>query len=276
MHPVTPQVTPLVTLSETRPPLILLPPSEGKLSGGTGPAWTSGTMRIDLDLQRIRVAKALRSAMRSNATERGRLLGVKGDALASATVSNKSVFESPTTQAIERYTGVLYGALDVSTLGNAERTLLDDSVVIFSGLWGLVTPSDPIPDYKLKMGARLGSLGRLSTWWRESITNEIKALADRRTVWNLLPKEHAGALSPSLDIEQFSVVFLEPTKSGELVAVSHWNKFLKGALVRHLLESPDAGPSDLIDWDHPSGFRLDPARTMREGNLSTLSFVSQS
>ena len=139
-----------------------------------------------------------------------------------------------------------------------------------------MTPSDPIPDYKLKMGSRLGSLGRLSTWWRESITNEIKALADRRTVWNLLPKEHAGALSPSLDIEQFSVVFLEPNKSGELVAVSHWNKFLKGALVRHLLESPDAGPSDLIDWDHPSGFRLDPARTMREGNLSTLSFVSQS
>jgi hypothetical protein len=34
------------------------------------------------------------------------------------------------------------------------------------GLWGVVAPRDPIPDYKLKMGASIGRLGKLSTWWR--------------------------------------------------------------------------------------------------------------
>ena len=32
---------------------------------------------------------------------------------------------------------------------------LDESVLIVSGLWGLVSPGDPIPFYKLKMSGRV-------------------------------------------------------------------------------------------------------------------------
>jgi hypothetical protein len=39
--------------------------------------------------------------------------------------------------------------------------------------------------------------------------------------------------------------------------VSHWNKLLKGALVRHLLEESIADPVDLAGWRHPAGYRLD-------------------
>ena len=237
-------------------------------------------MRIDLDDQRVKVIKSLRSAMRANATSRGALLGVKGEALAKATLANRSVFESPKTPAIKRYTGVLYDAADLDSLDKPARVILDECVLIFSGLWGLVAPSDPIPDYKLKMGARLGSLGRLSSWWKPTLSTRLNEVADGRQVWNLLPQEHdaawdragsgAGADGTS---RQISVSFLEPSKSGSLVAVSHWNKFLKGALVRHLLENPSITPEDLTDWDHPSGFRLDLARTETEGGHSRLYFV---
>ena len=40
------------------------------------------------------------------------------------------------------------------------RRGVDRQVVIFSGLWGAVRPTDQIPDYKLKMGAALPGLQR--------------------------------------------------------------------------------------------------------------------
>ncbi len=259
-------------------PLILLPPSEGKTSGGNGPSWNVGRMAVDLDVERGKVVSALARAMRTNAEKRGKLLGVKGDALAAATTANRSLREAPTMAAIDRYSGVLYGALEPATLAATARRRLDRSVLIVSGLWGLVAASDPIPDYKLKMGASLPGLGKLSTWWRPSID---RALTERigtrpRVVWNLLPKEHATAWSgvaAGWKHQVFSVRFLEPGRNGELVAVSHWNKFLKGALVRFLLENPSAGPDDLADWRHPSGFVLDRSRTTTAVGGTELSLV---
>ncbi len=55
--------------------------------------------------------------------------------------------------------------------------------------------------------------------------------------------------------------------------MSHWNKLLKGALVRLLLEHPSTSPEDLQDWDHPEGFRLDPSRTLLVGDVTVLSLV---
>jgi cytoplasmic iron level regulating protein YaaA (DUF328/UPF0246 family) len=253
-------------------PLILIPPSEGKASGGDGAPWTPGTMSVDLDAERERVARALRGAMRADVAARGKLLGVRGDALAAATAANRAVATSPTRPAIERYTGVLYDALGHDTLPAPAQRRLARSVLIVSGLWGLVSPSDPIPDYKLKMGASLGRLGRLSTRWRPSVSAALVERTAGRTVWNLLPQEHDAALELP-GVRQVSVTFLEPNRDGELVAVAHWNKALKGALVRHLVEHPTDDPDDLADWEHPGGYRLVRSRTAVDGDRTRLAFV---
>lgn len=262
---------------------ILLPPSEGKAPGGDGPPWSPGSMAVDLDDRRLRVAAALRSAMRANQASRAKLLGVKGAALAAATDADRTVATSATMPAIERYTGVLYGALDAASLSAAARRRLDDSVLVVSGLWGLVAPGDPIPDYKLKMGASLGALGKLSTWWRPAIDDALAARFDARpgAVWNLLPNEHdaawSGSAANTLHASRtvYTVRFLERAADGRLAAVAHWNKFLKGALVRFLVEHPGAGEDELAAWEHPSGYRLDPDRSITDDRgRRVLSFVA--
>ena len=108
-----------------RPPLILLPPSEGKAPGATahpGPRarwrWTStGAVPRCSPLCGRRCGTTRRS--------RAKLLGVKGAALAAATRANLAVRTAPTLPAIERYTGVLYDALDAGSLSVAERRRLD-------------------------------------------------------------------------------------------------------------------------------------------------------
>lgn len=221
------------------------------------------------------VIKALETAMARNQAERSKLLGVKGAALQAATMANSSVLESPTLPAIERYSGVLYEALDLPSLSGVARRRMQRSIIIFSGLWGLVTPTDQIPDYKLKMGASLPSLGKLSTWWREPISTQLDSLAQGRQVWNLLPLEHNAAWTQPQQLSQRTVKFFERRQDGSLVAVSHWNKYLKGALVRHLLEYPESTPETLEHWQHPSGYLLDPSLTEQHGGVTVLAFVQE-
>jgi len=251
--------------------MILLPPSEGKAAGGDGPGWRPGSMVApDLDARRERVAAALVRAMKRSQPVRGKLLGVKGDALASATAANLELLTGPTRPAIERYTGVLYEALDAASLSAAHRRRLAAQVRIFSGLWGIVGPGDPIPDYKLKMGASLPPLGKLSTWWRPAVTAALAPEVAGRAVWSLLPNEHAAAWAPSLDGEGspravITVRFLDEVRRGgraELVVVNHWNKLLKGALVRHVLATQLDEPAGLAEFAHPLGYVYAPGLTV--------------
>ena len=256
-------------------PVILLPPSEGKAEGGTGaPLRISNLSFAELDEQRTTLRAALVAAMKSKEPARSKLLGVKGTALAAATATNLELLKSPTMPAIERYTGVLYDALDVASLTARDRKRLSKHVLLFSGLWGVVRPDDMIPDYKLKMGATLAPIGKLSTWWRRPLTAALSHAVGGNVVWNLLPKEHdnawapfspeGGAAKPPSAI--FSVKFLDEGEpvGGErsFTTVNHWNKLLKGALVRFLLETGAEDPKALTKFRHPEGYRYD--RTLTE------------
>ncbi len=186
--------------------------------------------------------------------------------------------ESPTLPAIDRYTGVLYGELGYRNLDRTLRRRIDTQVIVFSGLWGLVAPNDPIPWYKLKMSAKAPRLGRLGTWWRPRIAPVLDAHVDRRVVWDLLPKEHTTAWpisdAPSLRI---AVKFLDEVERGgsrKLVTVSHWNKLLKGALVRHIVTTQLTEPEDLGAFRHPQGYRYRPSLTVEDGNRRVVSLVA--
>jgi cytoplasmic iron level regulating protein YaaA (DUF328/UPF0246 family) len=208
---------------------ILLPPSEGKAAGGDDPPWTAGATALPaLDPHRTEVLRA-----------------------AGGTTAGEA-----TMPAIERYTGVLYRELDWASVPAPARRRGRRDILIFSGLWGAVAPDDPIPYYKLKMGASLPPLGKLSTWWRPRLTAALAPRLRGRTVWDLLPIEHSAAWSPA-DVpyrRRHVVRFVD--RDGKVV--SHWNKLLKGALVRHLLEEPTADPEALAGWRHPLGYRFDP------------------
>ena len=233
----------------------------------------------ELAATRERVAAGLRRACRANAAERSKLFGVKGEALAAATATNREVLSSPTLPAIERYSGVLYQALDHGSISARDRRRLDAQVVIFSGLIGLVTPPDLIPDYKLKMGASLPGLGKVSTAWRPGIDAVLTDRTAGRTVWNLLPNDHAAAWSgadpTAAEITVRFVDDVERNGARTLVTVSHWNKLLKGALVRHVLSAQLREPDGLVRFEHPQGYVYRPDLTETAGGRTTVTLVAR-
>lgn len=267
-------------------PIILLPPSEGKAPGGSGPRWRPGSMSFgELDDLRVTVASALARAMKGSAATRSKLLGVKGDALAHATAANLEVLESPTMPAIERFTGVLYDELDVSSLTARDRKRLANQVLIFSGLWGVVRPDDPIPDHRLKMNVAIPPIGRVSTWWKPALTSALEPVVARTTVWNLLPGEHdaswsthaAGSGESIAPAAMISVKFLDEKRTRgakrSFTTVSHWNKLLKGALVRFVLATGADEPDALTDFTHPEGYVYDPTLTEQARDRVIVSMV---
>ena len=52
--------------------------------------------------------------------------------------------------------------------------------------------------------------------------------------------------------------------------VSHWNKLLKGSLVRWLLTEQPAGPEELGDFRHPLGYRFDRRASSLDGRVATV------
>ena len=259
-------------------PLILLPPSEGKAPGGEGPRWSDADQSFpDLVDARRTVIEALVDAMGGTPEARSKLLGVKAAKAEEATAANLAVDTAPTRPAIERYTGVLYDALDYPSLPAKVRRGVDRQVVVFSGLWGAVRPADPIPDYKLKMGAALPDLGRPAAFWKPVLTGALAAAASG-TVWDLLPNEHSAAWDPAVAGRRIRVRFLDDVvKDGvrTLVTVSHWNKLLKGALVRHVVEHGLDDPDGLVDFDHPEGYRYDPSLTETTGTTTDIALVTR-
>jgi len=184
--------------------------------------------------------------------------------------NRRSIARAPTLPAIERYTGVLYRELDAATLTAVARRRLDRFALIASGMWGLVAPADPIPDYRLKMGGRLDGLGKLSTWWRPQVTAALAPRVARARVWDLLPIEHAAAVDWTVlePHERVTVRFVD----GRGKTISHWNKLLKGSLVRWLITNGSADVDDLAGLSHPQGYCFDPAATERDGRHTSVVF----
>jgi len=205
-------------------PLILLPPSEGKATGGTGRVWSpdDGAFGALADRRRDVVA-ALATA--GGGSEK--LLGVKGDHLARGLAANRSLLQNPSLPAWQRYTGVVWDHLAPDSLPAASRR----RIVVVSGLLGVVRGDDPVPEYRLRMGVSLAPLGKLSTWWRAEVSAALERIARGRLVVDLLPQEHRAALLPDIGLRGVTVGLVDPSgKPG-----GHFAKAAKGRLARMVL-----------------------------------------
>ncbi len=234
--------------------VVLLPPSEGKAPDGSGPSWQAapqvfGGLRED----RVAVREAVRAVLASGGPAAGRLLGARGPYLARALAEWDELDAAPTLPASERYSGVVWAALDPASLERAARRRMNARVLVPSGLWGLVAAGDPVPAYRLKMGASVAPIGPLAAFWRPRITPLIDVRAAGGWVIDLLPLEHAAALDPALlrESRHLRVSLVEEGEGGGRRAAGHAGKHLKGLLARAILVSGASTPRAVAALEVP-------------------------
>ncbi len=247
-------------MASPRRPVLLLPPSEGKAEGGDE-VWDSGAGPYgSLSRARRTVARRLAEAMRLDDQQLVKLLGVKGDALARAVRANRRLIRRPPAlPAARRFTGVVHDHLALAELPAAARRRAESDVVFFSALAGVVAPGDPLPDHRAKMSISLDPLGKLSTWWRPQIDEVLATRLDGSVVVDLLPNEHAAALTPLPDrwARWIQVRFETEAADGTRRTVGHEAKAGKGLFARHVIEAGDADDETLRAFATDDGWSVD-------------------
>ena len=156
---------------------------------------------------------------------------------------NQDVFNSKCVPAIERYTGVVYNHIEWNTLSKKSKNYMQKYILIFSGLFGLLTPETLIPDYKLKMNVL-----SLKSLWGPIISNYLK---DEDIIFDLLPQVHRKAYKPNKNTIQID--FLVQSK-GKTSAAGHFGKAVKGQFIRFLAQNQVTKINDFKAFEY-DGFK---------------------
>ena len=236
--------------------LILLPPSETKRDGGdpapldysalSHPAFTATRRALVRDVARL--------ARDPEETMKRLKLGRK---LAFEVERNRVLTKAPTMPALDRYTGVLYEALDASTLSAGERAFADEHVRIHSALFGLLGAGDRIPAYRLSHDSRLDAPSVKASWAgvisKELARHRDELILDLRSEAYV----HLGPVPPTVP-HAFFLRVVTTGDDGVTRALNHFNKKGKGELVRAIVQHGTDFRSidELVAWGAASGHAL--------------------
>ena len=210
--------------------LILLPPSETKAPGGSGPPLDLAALSWpELTGVRARLLHELAVLAKDPAAARTALgLSIRQDDQADL---NARLDTARTTPALRRYTGVLYDAFDAASLTRAGRARAAARIAIGSALFGLVRATDPIPAYRFSAGSVLPDTGRPGTLWRPVLEPLLATIGSGELVVDLRSGAYAElARCPGA----VTVRVLTEQPDGRRIVVSHHNKATKGRLARVL------------------------------------------
>jgi cytoplasmic iron level regulating protein YaaA (DUF328/UPF0246 family) len=232
-----------------RRPVILLPPSKGKASGGSRPAYARTLTRHPLATFRREVLDAaVASASETDDALVARRCGVAQRGAPAARTMLRGLAEAPTVPAHLRYTGVVHSNAGLAMVDPASAAA---DVRIVSALMGIVALDEPVPPYRLEFSATLPGLGRtngtgsIAAFWRERLDEELLRIGGGTRVWDLLPAEHAR-MWPDAVRDELDVVTVRFVRPDGRSANAARTKVAKGRLTAYLLAHPRTTPSGLM------------------------------
>lgn len=246
---------------------IFVPPSEGKTAPpDAGPVVPGSLVLPELTPVRVALMKALSRLSSGSPTRALEALGLSEGQRGELT-HNQLIATAPAAPAADVYRGVLYEALDLPGLRaddpDAYRRA-QDSLLVFSGLWGVVRPQDRIPYYRCSAGVKLPKIGSVTAAWKKALAAPLKELVEERLVVDLRSTGYTGMWRPTGSTVTVRVLH-ERMVGGVLkrTVVSHFNKATKGRLVRAVLvagEEPKT-PEEFADVLRELGFRVEGGGT---------------
>lgn len=241
--------------------IVLLPPSETKRAGGDAPA-----LRLEAlghpSLTPVRedlVDELVALAADRPASRRALGISAKQDAEIDR---NAALWSAPTMPAIDRYTGVLYDALDIGSLKGAAAQRARARLAVGSALFGLLRADDEIPAYRLSAGSKLPGGATLASRWKPALEPVLAKIAAEELVvdlrsgptrrWAALPVP--SVLSPStcspndpMAPARSSVTSTRPTRAN---SPGCWRRAAANRMTRPASSRWHAGP--VCTWNAPA------------------------
>lgn len=202
---------------------ILFSPSEGKRAGGS----THSPNPPDLlfgQAARQPILRAYAHIVQTGITQQAlALFGLKKAKDAEAFMHP---FESaPVIPAVRRYDGVAYNYLNFDTLDPDAQAYLFEHLIIFSNLYGPLRGGDPIANYKVKQGNRVGDIAP-EQYYKSRFNAALDAHLEGTELLDLRAGYYDKFYKPSQPVTTMKFI-----KGGKVV--SHWAKAYRGSVARH-------------------------------------------
>lgn len=156
------------------------------------------------------------------------------------------------TPAMFTFTGDVYQGLDAETLDAESRERAKESLVILSGLYGILRPYDAILPYRLEMGTKISinDSADLYAFWKNEVTNYFNQTYSEKTLINLASNEYASVIDrKNLRLPVLEITFKDFSK-GDYKIISFHAKKARGLYARFLVEKNPQSLNDLQLFDY--------------------------
>ena len=169
-------------------------------------------------------------------------------------------------QAVFAFAGDVYTGLDPYSLNEDKINVLNNTLRILSGMYGVLRPLDLIQPYRLEMGTSLGinKAKNLYEFWGTTLTDAINAeLKEGELFLNLASAEYFKVLqSKNIKSTVISPVFKD-FKNGKLKIISFFAKKARGSMTRYVVNTNAQSLEDIKGFDY-DGYRFSEQETTKE------------
>jgi len=155
--------------------------------------------------------------------------------------------------AVYTFDGDVYSGLNVYTLPIEKINVLQNSLRILSGLYGILKPLDLIQPYRLEMGTKfpIDKYNNLYDFWKQKITTFINdELEENELFVNLASNEYFSAIDAKVLKTEVITPQFKDFKNGTLKMISFYAKKARGMMVRYLLDKENITIDSLLGFDH--------------------------
>ncbi len=143
-------------------------------------------------------------------------------------------------QAIYAFNGDVYKGIDAYSIKEEKVALLQDTVRIISGLYGLLKPLDLIQPYRLEMGTKMpvGASKNLYEFWRRKLTESIsQELKDGEIFLNLASNEYIKAIDTKVLKTPMITANFKQLKDGNYKTIAIFSKRARGLMTRYIIDN---------------------------------------
>ena len=199
--------------------------------------------------------------------ELSELMGIS-DKLAQLNYQRYKEFSTPFSPknarpAIYTFAGDVFVGFDAYSMPKSKLDLLQNSLRILSGMYGILRPLDLIQPYRLEMGTKLSVARKkdLYLFWKEKITNTLNQELEKDELFlNLASVEYFKAVDEKkLKVPVVAPVFKDYTK-GKLQIVSFYAKKARGSMARFAIDNNISSLEEVMAFDL-EGYRYSEQHT---------------
>jgi uncharacterized protein len=155
-------------------------------------------------------------------------------------------------QAIYAFNGDVYRGLDAYTISEEKLDVLQNTVRIISGLYGLLKPLDLIQPYRLEMGTKfpVGKNKNLYEFWRKKITSTLNdEMDENEPLVNLASQEYFKAIDVKALKAPIIHIDFKEFKNGQFKTIAIFSKRARGLMTRYIVDSNAQNVEDLKNFN---------------------------